>query len=120
MRNWWDDETYGRFEDKAKCLVNQYSSFKTNLGGINGRLTCGENIADNGGIRQAYISHRKWIEEKKVEDVKLAGFENFTTDQLFFLGFASVSYHFVISQNNHIKITAWYSHRFGVKMYALR
>ncbi|KAL3227789.1 hypothetical protein MRX96_003749 [Rhipicephalus microplus] len=50
------------------------------------RKLWGENIADNGGIHQAYHAYRAWARKHKVES--LPGLENFTADQLFFISVA--------------------------------
>lgn len=52
--------------------------------------TLGENIADNGGIRESIRAYRKYTWMKGPEQ-KLPGLEKFTHEQLFFLTFANVS-----------------------------
>jgi endothelin-converting enzyme/putative endopeptidase len=60
LREWWTPADAAAFEDRAACLVKQYGDF-TAVGDlkVNGRLTLGENIADNGGIRLAYAALAK-------------------------------------------------------------
>ena len=51
MKNWWTLKTQTEFNHKAQCMVTQYGSAiepTTHLH-VNGQLTLGENIADNGG-----------------------------------------------------------------------
>lgn len=93
LRRWWNDEAVKRFKERAQCIVNQYGNFtvpEINMK-MNGVKTKGENIADNGGIKQSYRAYRNWIRETrngKEEDV-LPGLD-FTNDQLFFLSYAQV------------------------------
>lgn len=57
---------------------------------VNGRLTLGENIADNGGLRESLRAYRRFRERNGPEPT-LPGFEAFSDEQLFFLSFANVS-----------------------------
>eukprot|EP00095_Tigriopus_kingsejongensis_P002953 snap_masked-scaffold243_size241480-processed-gene-1.14 protein:Tk02953 transcript:snap_masked-scaffold243_size241480-processed-gene-1.14-mRNA-1 annotation:"PREDICTED: neprilysin-2-like" len=61
LADWWDEDTAQKFEDKAQCIINQANNFESaqvqlKLNGIN---TQGENIADNGGISEAYRAYAK-------------------------------------------------------------
>lgn len=56
MKEWWNNATIQAFKKQVKCIVDQYSSYKIeeiNMY-LNGQLTEGENIADNGGLKQAF------------------------------------------------------------------
>lgn len=57
---------------------------------MNGVTTQGENIADNGGMRQAFLAYKKYVAENG-PDQRLPGLQQFSPEQLFFLGFANVS-----------------------------
>ncbi len=57
---------------------------------INGKETLGENIADNGGIKESFNAFRSH-EAKYGKSSVLPGL-NFTADQLFFVSYAHVSY----------------------------
>lgn len=57
LNDWWDIQTAEKFYNKAECFVHQYQNERIKeIGGqkLNGRLSLGENIADNGGIKTAY------------------------------------------------------------------
>ena len=56
INQWWDHESSEKFHNKAQCIIDQYNNYKVEEVGIylNGLNTQGENIADNGGIKQAY------------------------------------------------------------------
>jgi len=91
---WWSAETDAKFQERAKCFVDQYSSFRVpelNMT-VNGQMTLRENIADNGGIREAYRAFKR-LKARRGLDVlwpKLPGLEQFSPDQLFFIGYATM------------------------------
>lgn len=55
---------------------------------LNGITTLGENIADYGGIREAFVSYRNYVAANGIEPV-LPGLERFTSEQIFFISFAN-------------------------------
>ena len=88
--NWWGPTDGPEFERRAGCIADQYSSFvpvKDDKGEVhlNGKLTLGENTADNGGLKLAYMSMTSKLGGKV--DQKMDGF---TPAQRFFIGFAQV------------------------------
>lgn len=93
MRNWWTDNDNEEFLEYSQCFIDEYDSITYPLGGetlkVNGKKTLGENLADNGGLARAYDAWQLSIQknpEKAVErNMKLPGFENYTTDQLFYI-----------------------------------
>ncbi|XP_055613594.1 neprilysin-like [Uranotaenia lowii] len=87
---WWSNETINEYHKRAQCLVEQYSKFylKEAKQFVNGTLTLGENIADNGGLREAFRAYREYVKINGTEPL-LPGMEDFTHEQLFFLSFAN-------------------------------
>lgn len=90
IRQWWDNATILKFEKKAECIEQQYSSYVLEQISmqINGKSTKGENIADNGGLKQAYRAYKKY-EQQHSTPPRLPGV-NLTHDQLFFLNYAQI------------------------------
>jgi predicted metalloendopeptidase len=87
MSDWWTPEDATKFEEKSQCLVDQYGSYESIPGvKLNGKLTLGENTADNGGVRLATMALG---ELKKAKSVA-ADVEGFTPEQRLYLGFAQV------------------------------
>uniref|UniRef100_A0A3P9N4L0 Neprilysin n=1 Tax=Poecilia reticulata TaxID=8081 RepID=A0A3P9N4L0_POERE len=90
-KDWWTPDSYRKFLELSKCLADQYSNFSWDLANglhLNGNKTLGENIADNGGIRQAYQAYKKFV-ERNGEELPLPGID-LSHDQLFFLNFAQI------------------------------
>nr|KAF6379406.1 membrane metalloendopeptidase [Myotis myotis] len=89
--DWWTQQSANNFKDQSKCMVYQYGNFSWDLAGgqhINGINTLGENIADNGGIGQAYRAYQNYV-KKNGEEKLLPGLD-LNHKQLFFLNFAQV------------------------------
>uniref|UniRef100_A0A6T6V272 Endothelin-converting enzyme 1 n=1 Tax=Amorphochlora amoebiformis TaxID=1561963 RepID=A0A6T6V272_9EUKA len=93
LKSWWKNSTMQRFEEKTSCLVNQYSEFTIayNKGQehVNGKLTLGENIADNGGFHLSYNAYKNDEGSNPDEKLSYSG-QGFTAKQIFFLSFAQV------------------------------
>jgi len=90
--DWWEEETKAKYLEKAKCIIDQYGNFSVevedetiNLNGIN---TQGENIADNGGYKEALRAYDR-LAERYGQEPLLPGLP-YTQRQLFWLSGASV------------------------------
>jgi len=88
LTNWWTDADRAEFEKRTTCVADEYSSFvAVDDVHLNGRLTLGENTADNGGLRIALAAlHEAMAKGDKVAPEK----DGYTPDQRFFIGFAQV------------------------------
>uniref|UniRef100_S4RQK9 Neprilysin n=1 Tax=Petromyzon marinus TaxID=7757 RepID=S4RQK9_PETMA len=89
--DWWSAESAKNFKQKSQCIIDQYGNFQWDLAGgqnLSGINTLGENIADNGGIRQAYEAYMAWVKDNG-EELPLPGL-HLSHQQLFFLNFAQV------------------------------
>jgi putative endopeptidase len=85
LRDWWTPADGAEFEKRAACVANEYSGFTAvDDVKLNGRLTLGENTADNGGLRIAFMALEDTLAGKKEV------MDGFTPEQRFFLGFAQV------------------------------
>jgi endothelin-converting enzyme/putative endopeptidase len=87
LKDWWLKSDRDRFVKLADCFVNQYGGYSPVPGAeINGRLTLGENTADNGGIRLAYLALLDHLATKSIPLAEKQ--DGYTQSQQFFLGFA--------------------------------
>jgi endothelin-converting enzyme/putative endopeptidase len=87
LRDWWTAEDAAEFGKRAGCFVDQYGGY-VSVGEtkLDGKLTLGENIADNGGLRMSYEAFRALQKEKPTGSV-----DGFTPAQRFFLGFGQIT-----------------------------
>jgi putative endopeptidase len=86
LRDWWTEVDAKAFEQRADCLVKEYSGFVgPGDSRLNGKLELGENTADNGGLRVAYMALMDTLDGK--EPPKRDGL---SAAQRFFLGWGQV------------------------------
>ena len=90
LRDWWTDQDAKEFEKRASCIADEYSNFVAidDLK-LNGRLTLGENTADNGGARIALMALLHTIEQDK-SGKAAEKIDGYTPEQRLFLGFGRV------------------------------
>lgn len=87
LRNWWQPADLEEFQRRADRLAAQYDAFEALPGlHVNGRLTLGENIADQGGLLIAYAALEKRLDELGPDARR--PIDGFTPEQRFFLAFA--------------------------------
>jgi putative endopeptidase len=85
-RDWWTAEDATRYTVKADAIAKQYEAYQPLPGvSINGRATLGENIADFGGLRVAYLGMQKAIANNAANGKKMDGL---AAEQRFFINYA--------------------------------
>jgi putative endopeptidase len=87
LRDWWTAQDGTEFEKRASCVADEYSTFvAVDDLKLNGRLTLGENTADNGGARIALMALEQMMAEDKTGTAAQT-INGYTPQQRFFLGF---------------------------------
>ena len=82
LKNWWQDADKQKFDAKGTCVADQYSTFEAMPNQfVQGRLTLGENIADLGGVKNAFRAYRA---VRKGADKHIVA-DGFSEDQQFFI-----------------------------------
>lgn len=89
VKNWWTPADRAAFDERTGCEVKEYGGFEPVPGvHLNGRLTLGENTADNGGIHIAWQALLTTLaQEGKSIDEKIDGY---TEAQRYFISFAQI------------------------------
>ena len=88
LRDWWTEQDGKEFEKRAGCIADEYGSFvAVDDLKLNGKLTLGENTADNGGARIALMALREMLAQDGKSGEKIDGY---TPDQRLFLGYGRV------------------------------
>jgi putative endopeptidase len=86
LKEWWSRDDANKFKQRAQVIVNQYGGYvSVDTVHLNGQLTEGENLADNGGLTIAYAAFKKTPQGMGNEKI-----DGFTPDQRFFLAHAQV------------------------------
>lgn len=90
LRDWWTADDASAYDKRGDCIANEYTEFVPEAGvKQDGRLTQGENTADNGGIYLTLAALEKDLKEKgQTMDTKNAdGVSNW---RRFFLAYANI------------------------------
>jgi putative endopeptidase len=86
LKDWWTPADAKSFEDRAQCFVDEYAGFTAiDEVKLNGKLTLGENTADNGGLRIALMAYLT-----RTANQPAAALDGFTPEQRVFLGWGQV------------------------------
>jgi putative endopeptidase len=86
LENWWTEKDRKAFEQRTECMAKQYSEYvAVDDVKLNGKLTLGENVADNGGLRIAYMALVDVLGGKPGNKI-----DGYTPEQRFFLGWAQI------------------------------
>ena len=90
LTDWWTASDAKAYEERSQCIADEYSNFvavKDDKGEVklNGKLTLGENTADNGGLHLAYLALQEIMGDKM--DIPIDGY---TPAQRFFIGYAQI------------------------------
>jgi len=85
--DWWTASDAKHFEQRTSCLVTQYGDLTAvDSLHVNGKLTLGENTADNGGLRLAFMA---FMAQAAADHINLQQkSDGFTPLQRLFLGWA--------------------------------
>ena len=84
MRDWWTPKDSTAFDQRAKCVSDQYGQYTVvDDIKINSKLTLGEDIADLGGTLLAYIAWKHLTEGENLQPK-----DGLTPDQRYFIGMA--------------------------------
>lgn len=88
LADWWAPADAENFNSRTRVLVDQYNSYKMlDSLGVNGEMTLGENIADNGGLQISLQAFHKSCKESKSDMGQIDGY---TPEQRFFLSYAAI------------------------------
>ena len=60
--NWWSPSDRKSFEERVQCIKDEYAGFYFEEAdkNLNGDLTAGENVADNGGVWESKYAYDNW------------------------------------------------------------
>jgi len=85
LKNWWTNKDSEEFHQREACIADEYGGFSVAPGVfVNGKLTLGENTADNGGARIALMALLNTIGNHT------AKIDGYTPEQRFFLSFGQI------------------------------
>ena len=94
LRDWWTPESAAKYKERADKIVAQYAEYEPLPGmRINGELTQGENIADDGGVKLAYAALQKARQKRAAHPKRSTG-------------------------SRRSSVSSWAGRRFGARIFA--
>ena len=85
LHDWWTAEDGKEFDKREQCIVDEYSGFEATEGvKLNGNLTLGENTADNGGLRIAFMALESIL---SAENRARTDQDGYSPEQRFFIAY---------------------------------
>jgi putative endopeptidase len=88
MRDWWNSRDGPEYEARVAVMIKQAEQFQVHGKQLNGKLTCGENIADLGGVKLALRALKKVLAEQETQGAPSPLLNGFTPVQRFFLAWS--------------------------------
>ncbi|MGC2743749.1 MAG: M13 family metallopeptidase [Candidatus Angelobacter sp.] len=88
LHDWWTPADQKAFKERTQCIVNEYDQFvAVDDVHVRGKLTLGENTADNGGLRIADMALMKSLADSGKQPQEIDGY---TPEQRFFIGWGQI------------------------------
>lgn len=89
LHDWWTPQDAKAYDERGKCIADQYTQDVPEAGvKQDGRLTQGEDTADNGGTRIAFMALQARLQKDGVA-LDAQGADGWTARQRFFLSYAN-------------------------------
>jgi putative endopeptidase len=86
LREWWTAEDNKAFDQRGECFVKQYGDYVADGDvKLNGKLTEGENVADNGGLRLALMAAMSGLDDNNKGEM-----DGYTPEQRVFMGWGQI------------------------------
>jgi endothelin-converting enzyme/putative endopeptidase len=86
LDDWWQQADGKQFEERTGCVVDEYNNFiAVDDVHVNGKLTLGENVADIGGLKLAFMAFMDRAKQSKLDLAKKS--EDLTPEQRFFVSY---------------------------------
>ena len=90
LKEWWTPTDGKQFTERADCVVKEYDGFvAVDDLHVNGKLTLGENIADLGGLKLAFLAYLDHAQRAGIDFTKKgdAEYGELTPQQQFFVAY---------------------------------
>lgn len=89
IKNWWSKKSEDEYIKLTNCFIQKFNNYSVPYLNVkvNGSKTLAENMADGGGIRQAFLAYKKW-ENRYGKEPRL--FLEFSPYQMLFISYSQI------------------------------